>query len=738
MGDVKASDVLKRLDAATGGKPSANGITAQSVLDKLDAIHQQTVIATTDDGGRVTRGQDGALSFASPGYSTNDQARIAEIMNGAKPVDLVQGDLDRERIAANPVAARVQEFNQGAPLVGEWLDEGVGMVAPQAADSMRKMSDAMERQHPGQSVGLNVAGGIAYSAPLIAGAVGSRAADWISRGSNTVMRGGRAALASAPVGVVEGAAALSGRADDGNRATAAGIGAAVGGGLAAILGPVASMTGEAVVSLAKRVKRLDVRTIADEFGLSMPAARAVKKALAADDLNAASTRLRNLGDDAMLADAGQSTAALLDAGMATGGKSLSVGRKMIDERASAAGKRLPGVLDTILGIPQGVKTAARGISKGTAAARKAAYDRAFSRPIDYAAQTGRDIEGVLSRIPARTLKAAIDEANDQMKTDGLVNLQIMAEIAPDGSVVFREMPNVQQLDAIKQALGTVGAEAVDKFGRQTKQGLRAGKLARDLRDAIVSAVPEYRTAIKLGGDKIEMDNALALGKTILGRGTTVEDVRDFLAGGVSREARAMLRQGVRENIEQTLSNVRRTITDASTDARELMQFAKDMSSRANLEKMQMVLGKQKANQLLQELDKMMAALELRAAVATNSKTAIRQGIQDQVRAEAAPGVVRRTVGNLGAPLEAPKDLTQTLMGIDARSLSEAEKGLYDEIATKLVTIRGDDARKALIAVRKAMRGQPMKDADAQLIGSLVGNTTGVSLYQTGKQNLAGR
>ena len=54
-------------------------------------------------------------------------------MNGATVADTFQSDLDRERIAKNPVAARVQEFNQGAPIVGEWLDEAVGLVSPEAA-----------------------------------------------------------------------------------------------------------------------------------------------------------------------------------------------------------------------------------------------------------------------------------------------------------------------------------------------------------------------------------------------------------------------------------------------------------------------------------------------------------------------------------------------------------------------------------------------------------------------------
>ena len=37
---------------------------------------QENVVATTDDGGRFIKGDDGLLSFASPAFSTNDQETI--------------------------------------------------------------------------------------------------------------------------------------------------------------------------------------------------------------------------------------------------------------------------------------------------------------------------------------------------------------------------------------------------------------------------------------------------------------------------------------------------------------------------------------------------------------------------------------------------------------------------------------------------------------------------------------
>ena len=652
-------------------------------------------------------------------------------------VDVAARDrADKTRIAGHPVAARVQEAVQGLPLIGEWADEAVGLVNPAAAQDMRAMSDAMERQHPVQSAALNIGGGIAGSLPYIGAVAGTKAADWVGRGAGMVSKSLRAGAVAAPAAALEGASSFAGRGETAReRAEGAGIGALVGGTLGAAIGVAAPLIGRGVTSIAKRIKGLDVTTIADQFGVSPDAARMVKKALENDNLAEASRRLKVLGDDAMLADAGDATGALLDAGTATGGRALKVARGAVDGRASKIGGELPERLDNILGRPVGVRTAAREISEKTAPVRAAAYNRAYSKPIDYASDAGRKIEGVLGRIPSKTVRAAIEEANDAMRAKGVQNLQILADIADDGAVTFREMPNVQQLDELKKALDNVGRMDVDKFNRPTAAGSRAKALARDLKSALADAVPEYRVAVKIGGDKIQMDQALDIGRRILSKGTTWEDVADVIGDGLSREAKDAARQGLREAIEETLSNVKRTITDSKVDARESMALVKEMSSRANFKKVSMILGEPRAKSLLKELDRQAAALELRATISANSKTAIRTVIREEGQAEVAPGLVRRTAGNMGNPLDAAKEITQTIAGIDVRSMTDAERKMFGEVAESLVRIKGDDARRALVAVRRAMAGQPMKDEAAELIGRVITGASGVGFYQTGKQPL---
>lgn len=684
--------------------------------------------------------QAGGSQRIAEGVAANAQAQGGQAGSLRRAADADQIAQDQMTLAGVPVPLRaVTSFTQGIPLVGEFTDELTGLMDPAAGERHRATQEAMERQYPKTAMGLQVAGSIASTAPAVALGAGSRALNWVGQGASRLTQAGRAAVVGGAAGAIEGAAAGAGRADrpeEGGRVRGAAVGAGVGGSLGAALGVFAPMVGDGVANLVRRAKRLDVSTIANEFGISPAAARSVKEALVNDDLNAAVARLGQLGDDAMLADAGPATQGLLDAASKTGGRALTVTREAVEGRSQRLGARLPQRLDAILGNAGGIRSAARDIAQRTAPARQAAYTRAYATPINYADEAGQAIEGVLSRVPPNTLNRAISEANEAMMEAGERNLQIMARIADDGSVTFQQMPNVRQLDEIKKALDSIGREAVDQFGRPTAQGSRAQRLARDLRNALGEAVPSYRAALRLGGDKIKEDQGLDIGRRLLWRNTTVEDVRDFVSDGMSIEARNAVRRGLRETIEGTMSNVRRTITDPNTDAREAMQVVKELSSRANQEKLRLILPPGQANALLEELDRMATALVLRGAVARNSDTAIRTAVQGQVRDEATPGLLTRTLGNMGNPLEAAREVTQTVAGIDPRSMSSAQQQIFAEIADALTRIQGPDAQRALAVVNRALQGQPIKDAEAQLIGRVVAGSAAVGGYQAGTQALS--
>lgn len=707
------------------------------------------VVATTPDGGRIMRGQDGSMSFTSPGYSTNDPAAIERLMQGATPLDEAQRTTDELTIRQNPVAARAQEVVQGTPFIGEYADEAVGLVSPTARDAMRQTSDAMERQRPGQSAALNVLGGVATSLPLVPGRVGSAAANFVSRGASPLTKVARAGGLAGTVGAVEGAVSFAGRGETREeRISGAQTGAVVGGGLGAALGVFAPLVGQGVASLARRIKRLDVTTIADEFGLSQPAARVVKRFLANDDLDRASAYLSRAGDDAMLAEAGPSTRQALDTAMSTGEGALAVARGRVDDRVAGAATRWQTTLDDVLGgADGGIRGASRDISRGTAAARKAAYDFAYSQPTPMAGRAGQELETILARIDPRDFDAAMREAAAEARDAGIRNLNIMASIDDAGNVVFSQPPSVMELDYLARGLSNLVEKGTDSLTRQASpEARRAAGQVRALRDFLKTNVDGYERALKLGGDKIRQTDALVMGRKLLNDTTTVEDVREAMRGATP-DVRAAAKKGLRENIDALMGRARTTIADLEAgnldfdtglnQAAEAVAAIRNLTTRNNATKMRFVLGSD-AGRLMRELERVGDALVLRSAVARNSATAIRTAGREAMQDEVAPGVVRQTAGNLGNPLEAARDVTQTIAGTDARSISTQQAEYFREIADALTRIRGPEAQRALAAVRRAMAGQPMKDEEARLIGRLVGTGTGVAGYQAGTQYPAPR
>lgn len=710
--------------AAATGKPWEKYAAPQASAEN--------VVATTPDGGRIIKGSDGALSFVSPNYSTSDPAKIAEIMKGATPAETSMAGFDQSTIAQNPIAARGSKFIQGAPFVGQYADEAIGAVfGGRAMQGTRAVQGAMDRENPIQSTALQVAGGVTGGAAIAAAAGPAIVASAPATLPGQVVAG---SVAGAVTGGVEGAVSGYGAANDGDRAKGALSGGAIGAGLGAAFGAAAPAVSRSLSSIAGWVKQADIGVISKTFGVSPKAAQLMKDDLGALDLPSAMRNLSTAGPDAMLADAGIPTRELLDSAISGGGKASRIGTDAVSVRAAAAGDKLSRTMDVILGIPEGIKGAAKSIAARTAPIRKKAYDAAYSSAIDYAAPTGRKIEDVLSRIPSGTLKTAISEANDAMKSAGIKNMQIMAEITKDGDVFFKEMPNVQQLDEIKKALGVVGRE-VDQLGRPTAAANRANGLARDLKGALSNAVPVYKRAVGLGGDKIAEDNALMLGRKLFSTATTREMVRDTM-DGASLEAQEAARRGIRSYIDDAMARVRRSIDDPSLDTTETQKLLGSLSSRDSREKLSVVLGPKKAERLFTEIDAAGKHFATRQSVATGSATGRREARSRAIDQAMAPGVVGSA--GRGEVKLTLKSLVQMVTRETPQAEAAKRQEALAEVATALTQKRGQSAIDALVIVKKAIAGQPVKDDEAAKLGRLLATSGLLLADRTGTQILESR
>jgi hypothetical protein len=698
-----------------------------------------------------------ALTTQTPQQKNNDRAKAARAGTlQASPDSLARAasadQIAQDQMTLSSVPAGVAPITkavQGLPFIGEFSDEitgsigrgmeAIGLASPGTGDramqQQRAVQDAYGRQSPVGSAVAATTGGIVGSIPLAAAAGPAMLARAPVPAIGRVAAG---AATGAAVGGAEGAVSGYGAGNDGNRAQSAAERGAIGAGLGGILGGAAPVIGAGIRRIAERLKGRDVAVIRDTLGISTDAARVIKAQLDSDDFTAAAQSIQRAGPDAMLADAGPAAGQLLDTAMQSGGAATRIGREAVETRAGDAGRRVTAMLDTVLGKPEGTRAASKSIAQRTSGIREAAYNRAFDTPIDYG--TGGAGEGVLSalqRIPSRYLSQAAQKANELAQLRGVPNYrQIVVSIDNAGNATLSELPNVRQLHQLKLAMDDIARDGTDAItGKVSGDAGAIKEAAKGLRAALGDAVPAYNAAARLGGDKIAEDQALELGRKLLSTATTRETVRDSMAGA-SIEAKDALRRGLRQQIDEALASVQRTITDPNTDAREAMKLVKDLSSRANREKVEVALGANRAKTLFRALDEATAQLELRSSVARNSATASRLAGQEAVKEITAPGAL----GSLmqGEPGQAMRRIVQTLSGqTSARQMADRQ-AIYAEIAQALTQQRGPQAQQALSVIQAAMQGQPIKSADAVRIARVL--TTGGALgsYQLGQQSLANR
>jgi len=701
---------------------------ARQIAETVDLATVPKVIARKGKT-RVLQRPNGQSYLVSPEYSTSDPKKIEQFLSGMTAGEIYRTGIDEELLQKYPVAARAGEFARGVPFAGSYLDEALGAaLGPEAATGARALSGAMQRQRPRETLGLNIAGGVTGTAAAALAApaqLGGLAGGVVGQGTR-LSQVARGAAGGAAAGATEGAIYGYGEgASPEERAFEAGQGAAIGGTAGTILGGAAPVAAEAVSNVIGLFRRSDVKTIAREFGISTDAAKVIKNTFdQGGDMSAAMNNLRRAGEEGMLVDAGPAAQALLDATAVSGGSAGRIVRDEISGRMSRTGEAVERSLNTALGAPpEGPRTAVNQIAARTAPERDRLYGEAYSSAIDYASEAGRDVESVIgriNRIAPNLLRDAIREANAEMEYNRVFNQQIMAQIGDDGSVKFVEMPNVQQLDEIKKALGKIAFEDnVDQFGRLTSTGRRYAGLADELKEAVSEAVPSYKSAVSVGGDKIREERAFMFGQDLLKTSTKPEDIKFELGVNPSQAQVDAAKNGLRGYIDEALGNVRAIASDPSVEALEARQVIKavtDLSSDNARKKIRSLMGAE-ADALLAQIDEAAQSATVRAAMAQNSKTAGRVALKETVDEITAPGVVGQAAQ--GEAINTTKALIQAVTGQTAEYSAARRQKIYEDIARALTQKKGRDAATALRVLDMAMQGQQLTDTQTDQLAKMI-------------------
>lgn len=543
----------------------------------------------------------------------------------------------------------------------------------QALAETRADDKSLVEQQPVANVAGQVLGGVALSSKLAERGLSLAANAPANAGlGSMILRGSGDAAA---LGGIYGAGSGEGTT---GRAKEAAKGAAIG----AVLGAAIPVAARGVSSAYRTVAdALAANQAARRAGTSPEVARMLTETLNADGSLSPQgmANMQRAGQEAMLADAGPNARAVLDTAIQRGGPGAVSARNAIDARVARGAEDLTGSLDEALGAPEGVFTARQNIANAARPAMRDAYNAAYDTAINYADPRGQALEALIrDRIPGNI----ITDANRLMQLGGHRSQQIMANIADDGTVTFQQMPDVRQIDYITRALrqAAESGEGQGALGGQTPIGAAYQNLSRDIRGTLRDLVPEYGNALDTAADPISRSQAVRLGSRAISPSMRTDEFADALQG-MSMAERGAVGQGIRSEIEHKVSNVTRTVQDGNTDAREAIKALKDLSSRANRQKISLAIGEDAANRLFDDVDRIATSFELRASVAENSKTYARQAISGRIEEATAPGPIGKVAQ--GEPIKGVKRVVQALTGQTPENIARRQDAIYSDIADYL-------------------------------------------------------
>ena len=666
---------------------------------------------------------------------------------GQPPAEMVQDTRSGQYVDTAAAAQRMGpaqganiNFLQGAPFVGEFVDEGMGRLDEAVTGRPREVGTAITRQSreqfredsPGMATAAQVGGGIAGGLPIAAAAAPMAGA---MAPAGLLGRIGAGAAAGGATGAVEGAVSGYGAGEGGDRGQTAREYATMGGLLGAGLGgaiPAAASAGRHAYGAVRDAVGATPSRIP---GMSRPASNRVLQALEADGVDP--SRLR--GDTAMPADMGPATRGLLDETVNVSPTGAAIAGRNVGDRAARSAGRLNQVFDDVLGGPEGQQAIQRAIREANQPGVRQAYQQAYATPIDYSSAAGRRIEDLVNRLPGRQARRALEAANDMMRYDGLPSPQGLVSIADDGTATFQRMPNVMEVDYLKRAFDGLAQDSIDGVtGRMSSDGRFANRIARDLADALGDAVPPYREALSQAADGFTLERAAQTGRRLLRSQTMREEVSDWAANATPIERRT-LAQALRSDIDEQMANVQRAVSDGNMEAREAQRALRAMSSRSARDKVEAALGDGEAKRIFDALDEASSALETRAAVAANSRTAGRQEGVRRTSEELAsqPGQIARDAasGRIGA---APQSALEHLAGNTPADRAARQDALYAEVAEYLTGLQGPQAQAAARQAQGLLSAIPQQQGNALNFGRGTGAAVGLLGHPLGSHMLRER
>ncbi len=307
----------------------------------------------------------------------------------------------------------------------------------------------------------------------------------------------------------------------------------------------------------------------------------------------AKQQLAAMGKDAMLSDLGPNLSQHAGTIVTMPGQGQKIVRDAMRARSKNAGNRVKDALASSIGSKRNIPALADEISAQQKAAASPIYKAIGPKMVN----STKDIDSIL------------DTPHGKIAWNKAQKLAASAR-----NPISRDALTVDALDGTKKILDDM-YNVAKKDARGNEAGI-LDNLRKDLIKAVDDVEPEYAVARAAFAGPAAVKDALEEGQSVFLRSTSVDDLRQSLAIKNDSEKKAFI-IGARGQIEEIMGTARNDAAAAQS------LFKKGW----NAEKLQLIIGRERADDLLSKLDVEGRFQGAEQQATQNSLTAARQAGQ---------------------------------------------------------------------------------------------------------------
>jgi len=609
-----------------------------------------------------------------------------------------------------------QQFQEGIPIVGPLLDKATAAIGagiqPLLEDTHGKsfaerysknLSDITKEtkqfasEHPIGSTIANLAGGGMALGPLAGTPIGALFGTYGPTIGSRIVTG---ALGGAGIGSVD--ALLRGESPVAGGAIGAGAGVA---------GPVIGEGARGITNLISDAIAPRVGALRDVGGAALSKLTNAMEGETPASLAAAKTRM---GPSGFLADINPAMTDIAGGIADTPGSGKAIVREAYRTRAAQQADRIDQALTQNIAP----KTNIEDFKNSTIQARSAAADPLYEQWRNSSVHPTPELKGLIPRLEKA---GAFDQAE---KLSGITGEPINKAFFTTGAQ--KQYPTAQSWDYVKRGLDSKIDQAYsagDKTLARSLVGLKQEMLSEIEKTPAGQVWKQARAAF---ADKSAILDQIEAGRdTFLGgrSGVSVDELREELKGLGGPELQARI-TGLRNAADQVMGDTMRGDTT----------LRNKMLAQNNQEKMRLLLGKAKANDLIKTMEQEKYLGEQYQNVSGGSQTTPKKERVDALKPTALP----QYNPDLAQPLSLiPPHIREALR---PSTILDAWRGMksaatVNKLAPLMVTEAGPKMNDLISAIHQEAMRRTAANARSSLIGNKLAGVAYVPVSSTARRNL---